>query len=287
VVSDERLVMALLAEGNPATELGDDAWTELNAATYLATLERRSSEMTQVDTKKSPRRTQPRSTTPWLIAAIIVGVLGVAAVVVSQAGEPAIPLAGADDDPQAVEAFKAVEAAYGLFNTGDPAWMEVRLRGSFFETEDEADAALSELTAKWSDEQAWDLQMVVSGCTSQGHGQWPDLVDKGVPAPSGYYFICETTKTDSVYEVAGVSVPGTYHWVVENGAVVAVTSEGSTSQADAFGIALTAWLREAHPEVAADITPLFEDPADVPATVEYAKEFVAQSPDYPIETGGS
>ncbi len=286
-MSDERHVMTLLVEGNPATELGDDAWTELNAATYLAMLERRSSEMTQMETKKSPQGTQRRSTTPWLVAAIVVAVLGVAAVVMSRGGEPTIPLTGADGDAQAVEAFKAVESAYLLFNTGDPAWVEVRLRGSFFETEDEADLALSEITASWSDEQAWDLQIEVSGCTSQGHGQWPEVVDEGVPAPSGYYFICETTQTDSVYEVAGVGIPGTYHWVVENGAVIAVKSDGATSQADAFGNAFTAWLREIHPEVAADITPLFGDPDDVPVTVEYAKEFVAQSPDYPIETGGS
>ena len=284
-MSDERIVMALLAEGNPATELGDDVWTELNAATYLATLERRSSEMTQVETKKVHKESKSRSATPWLAAAIVVGVLGAAAVLVGQADDSAIPLTGAD--PQAAEAFKAVEAAYSLFNIGDPAWVEIRIRGSFFETEDEADLALSEITAAWSDEQAWDLQIEVSGCTSQGHSQWPEVVDEGVPAPSGYYFICETTQTDSVFRVAGVSVPGTYRWVVENGAVVAVASESDTSQADAFGNAFMDWLREIHPEIAADITPLFGDPEDVPVTVEYAKEFVAQSPDYPADTSGS
>jgi hypothetical protein len=69
VVSDERLVMALLAEGNPATEVAQEASTGVPAATYLATLEQRSSDMTQLETKKS---TGPGRGIAWGIAGLAV-----------------------------------------------------------------------------------------------------------------------------------------------------------------------------------------------------------------------
>jgi hypothetical protein len=69
VVSDERLVMALLAEGNPATEVAQEASMGVPAATYLATLEQRSSDMTQLETKKSPG---PGRGIAWGIAGLAV-----------------------------------------------------------------------------------------------------------------------------------------------------------------------------------------------------------------------
>jgi hypothetical protein len=291
VVSDERLVMALLEEGNPATELGDDAWTEVNAATYLATLERRSSEMTQLETNKSRPESQRFWTTPWLAAAIAVIVLGVAVVVVNQANQDSIPLAGADGDPEATEAFKAVEAAYHAFNTGDPAWVEVRLRGSFFESQEDEEGLLSDLLARWPEDQATDPRLEVSGCVSQGHGEWPNVVDEGVPAPTGYYFVCETKMTNALYDVAGVQLSETQHWVVDNGAVVAVKGTGGTSEPDAFLNAFQSWLWQTHPDVAVELTQFFSnpetDPESVRTALEYAEEFVAQSDIYPLETSGS
>jgi hypothetical protein len=68
-VSDERLVMALLAEGNPATEVAQEASMGVPAATYLATLEQRSSDMTQLETKKSPG---PGRGIAWGIAGLAV-----------------------------------------------------------------------------------------------------------------------------------------------------------------------------------------------------------------------
>ena len=45
----------------------------------------------------------------------------------SQVAEvPTIPLTGAEGDRQAREEFKAVEAAFHAFNTGDPVWVEVK-----------------------------------------------------------------------------------------------------------------------------------------------------------------
>ena len=134
-MSDERLVMSLLAEGNPATEVAEDASTGVPAATYLATLEQRSSDMTELEIKKSEQESKRLWTTPWLVAAIAVIVLGVAAIVVNQSGVPAIPLEIADSDPQAREEFKAVEAAFHAFNTGDPMWVDVRDLGNAEETQ--------------------------------------------------------------------------------------------------------------------------------------------------------
>jgi hypothetical protein len=290
--------MALLEEGNPVTELGDDAWAEVTAATYLAILERRSSEMTQLETNKSRPESQRFSTTPWLVAAIAVIVLGVAIFVVNQANQDSIPLAGADGNPEATDAFKAVEAAYHAFNTGDPAWVEVRVRGSFFESQEEEDAFLTQILARWPEAQAANPHLEVSGCASQGDGEWPNVVDEGVPTPSGYYFICETTATDSLYDVAGVQVSETHLWVVNNGEVVAVKgSEGDGSEADLFLYRFESWLNATHPEVNAEltpifsdresVTPIFSDPESVPTVLEYAEEFVAKSDIYPIETSGS
>lgn len=294
-MSDERLVMSLLEEGNPATELGDDAWTDVPAATYLATLERRSSEMTQVETKKSRQESRRFWTTPWLVAAVAVIVLGVAAVVVNQANQDSIPLEAAAGNPEATEAFKAVEAAYHAFNTGDPAWVEVRLRGSFFESQEEGDAILSEQLATWLEGQVWNPHIEVSGCASQGHGEWPNLVDEGVSTPNGYYFICETSTTDSLYDVAEVRMAETFHWVVDNGVVLAVVSEDDGSETDAFLNAFEVWLRQNHPEVAAVIvdrmegapTPSGIDPEGVSTVLEYAEEFVAESDIYPTEPDSS
>jgi hypothetical protein len=282
--------MALLEEGNPATELEDDAWTETTAANYLASLDRRSSDMTQLETNNSRPEGHRLWTTP-LAAAIVVIVLGVAVVVVNQANQDSVPLAGADDASEATEAFKAVEAAYLAFNTGDPAWVEVRLRGSFFESQEDEDGLLSDQLALWPDYQAANPHLEVSGCASQGHGEWPDIVDEGVPAPTGYYFICEATKTDSLYDVAGVQLSETHHWVVDDGEVVAVKGSGGGTEPDAFLDAFQSWLWQTHPEVAGELVPFFSnpehDPGSIPTALEYVEEFVAQSDTYPLETNGS
>ena len=281
-MSDERLVMALLAEGNPATEDADDASTGVPAATYLATLEQRSSDMTQLETKKNEQESKRRWTTPWLVAAIAVIVLGVAAIVVNQAQVPAIPLAGADDDPQAAAEFKAVEAAYHAFNTGDPMWVDVRAMGNAEEMSDKDRAAdVVGLQA------AHDLnsRIDVSECQFRGYGDWSEVTDPGAPTPTGYYFMCQATETNSLWDIAGIQMSTTYYWVVDNGAVVAVKSREVNAEAVAFREAFDVWLEETHPEV--DVDTLMSNPESVPRGLEYAEAFVTQSDEYPIETAAS
>jgi hypothetical protein len=59
--------MALLAEGNPATEVAQGASTEITAATYLATFEQRGSVMTT--TEESAKTPGPGRGLAWAIAA--------------------------------------------------------------------------------------------------------------------------------------------------------------------------------------------------------------------------
>ena len=193
-----------------------------------AILEQRSSDLTQVETKRSEQESKRFWTRPWLVAAIVVIVLGVGVVLSTQmrssqvAEVPTIPLTGAEGDRQASEEFKAVEAAFHAFNTGDPVWVEVRHRGSAEELslEDHASGVLAIQAAH-----DMGSRIDVSGCYLRGHGDWNEVTDPGVPTPSGYYFICEAAETTSLWDMAGIQISTTYHWVVDNREVLAVLSK--------------------------------------------------------------
>ncbi len=89
MVSTESQVMALLEEGNPAIEVTETPWSETTAAAYLATLEHRSSEVTQLDTEQTEPTSPKRPLGPWLIAAAAAVILGVAIVLVTSNSETA------------------------------------------------------------------------------------------------------------------------------------------------------------------------------------------------------
>ena len=124
----------------------------------------------------------------------------------------------------------------------------------------------------------------VSGCFLRGYGDWSEVTDTGVPTPTGYYFICEAADSSSLWDMAGIQMSTTYHWVVDNGEVLAVFSQEDELEGVAFLEAFQIWLDETHPDVAADLNTLMGNPETVPAVLEYAEEFVAQSDEYPIET---
>ena len=81
-MTNESHVMALLEEGNPATELGDNAWSHLDAAAYLATLQERSSEMTELKTRALEKRRDPGTErrrprwVPVLVATVLALIVG-------------------------------------------------------------------------------------------------------------------------------------------------------------------------------------------------------------------
>jgi len=279
-VSNENHVMALLEEGNPAPELADDISTDVDAATYLAALEQRSRTMTVSETKETREQIPRRSNMPWLVAAIVVLVLAVGVAVLNQtktspvAGVPEIPLEGADDHPGAAEAFTAVEAAYAMLNTGDPAFAEIRV-------EEVEIAGYQTYLARV------EPRIDVSGCQARGSGEWSGVSDIGPVA--GHFFICEGMETNVLAAIAGLAAPSTLHWVVDDGAVVAVSDVGGGAfvGGDAFNDAFEDWLGTAHPE-ASGLAQLFSDGdlVDEEAKADllaYAEEFVAQSDVYPLE----
>lgn len=283
-MSNENHVMALLEEGNPAPELADDISTDVDAATYLAALEQRSRTMTVSETKETREQIPRRSNMPWLVAAIVVLVLAVGVAVLNQtktspvAGVPEIPLEGADDHPGAAEAFTAVEAAYAMLNTGDPAFAEIRV-------EEVEIAGYQTYLARV------EPRIDVSGCQARGSGEWSGewsgVSDIGPVA--GHLFICEGMETNVLAAIAGLAAPSTLHWVVDDGAVVAVSEVGVGAfvGGDAFNDAFEDWLGTAHPE-ASGLARMFTDGdlVDEEAKADllaYAEEFVAQSDVYPLE----
>jgi len=89
MVKTEDCLMAMYANANPI-ELVDllDA-VGVDHAAYLATLEQRSSDMTELDTKSTESKNPRRPIVPWLIAAGVAAVIGVAIIIAAQNTEEA------------------------------------------------------------------------------------------------------------------------------------------------------------------------------------------------------
>jgi hypothetical protein len=126
-VSNELRIMTLLAEGNPATELPPDAWSDPIA--HLTAIERRSSEMTMLEPKTSPEEIRrPFPTTTYVAAAVAVVVLGMGLFWINNATDEAAP-AGATsitDDATAPSAgmpwLTFVSERYGYSIEYPPDW---------------------------------------------------------------------------------------------------------------------------------------------------------------------
>lgn len=103
----ETQVLDLFEEGNPIPDLDGLEPIDLDAAAYLATLEQRSSEVTQVHVEKEDQK-QKKTVRPWLVAAGITILAGVALLVINQ--EDKTPVAG----PTAT-----VESYIEAYNAGD------------------------------------------------------------------------------------------------------------------------------------------------------------------------
>lgn len=146
----------------------------------------------------------------WLLALFVAGFLLVAC--------------GGDADSDEDAALAVIENAYELWNSGDAvAWVEVRERGSFWESDEQRTEVLSEVLG-WVEDRmtVYDVRYTEIDCESQGFGEWPGVADPGLPVAEGYYFICETevTSANPEFEVTEV-----FNWVVAEGEVIAVNSE--------------------------------------------------------------
>ncbi|MGB7860097.1 MAG: hypothetical protein WBM90_06340 [Acidimicrobiia bacterium] len=83
MITEER-AMVMFVEANPVPSRDDVAFAPDGGAAYLATLEQRSSEVTQLDTKGAQTGAKRGKRIPLLIAALLVVIVGVAVILISQ-----------------------------------------------------------------------------------------------------------------------------------------------------------------------------------------------------------
>ncbi len=106
----EETVMTIFVEANPAPDVDELDLVQTGSAAYLATLETRSSEVTQVDTRSEDQK-EKRTYWPWLAAAMIIVLVGLAVVLLNQ-GDDA-PVAGQTSPEEVLADYVAA------INSGD------------------------------------------------------------------------------------------------------------------------------------------------------------------------
>jgi hypothetical protein len=123
------------------------------------------------------------------------------------------------DDPEAA-ALSTVEAAYETFNSGDvDTWVEIRQGGSAFASDEERAEVAEDMADEITPEMEGGARYEGIQCESMGYGEWP-AADEG--PVEGYYLTRDTTYVDS----AGDEYPEAFEWVVADGEVIAVRSNG-------------------------------------------------------------
>jgi hypothetical protein len=94
-VNRETQVLALFEEGNPVPDLDALEPLDIDAAAYLATLEQRSTNVSQTSTRSEKTNDGKRTRTAWLVAAAAVVIIGVGAVVaINQSADDSPAAAG-------------------------------------------------------------------------------------------------------------------------------------------------------------------------------------------------
>jgi hypothetical protein len=92
VVTNEQRAKTLFAEANPVPDRDAFDLDDVGGTAYLATLEQRSSEMTQLDGDKTEPAEKTRSKMPWLVAALLALVVGVGFFVLNQSDDEVSPV---------------------------------------------------------------------------------------------------------------------------------------------------------------------------------------------------
>lgn len=83
---NERLNM-MLVDANPVPDVNQIDLVDKGAAAYLELVQRRSSELAQLDIKEESSQESKRSVMPWLVAAVLIAVVGLAAIFLAQDGD--------------------------------------------------------------------------------------------------------------------------------------------------------------------------------------------------------
>ena len=99
----EEHVVRFFDQANPIPDVELLDMEQIGAARHLATLEQRSSEVTQLDTEQTELTSRKRSMMPWLIAALLAAVVGVA-IIVSNQNPDEVPFVGEPTPTTVVDA---------------------------------------------------------------------------------------------------------------------------------------------------------------------------------------
>jgi hypothetical protein len=122
-VKTEEQVWTVLVETNPVPDVNQYGHDEDGGAAYLATLEPRSSEVTQLDAKQTESTSPKRSMVPWLIAAGVAAVIGVAVIIASLNTEEA-PVV---DQPTLTAGPVTIETELDLSDTPNGGTFEITI----------------------------------------------------------------------------------------------------------------------------------------------------------------
>lgn len=270
-----------MRHANPVPDHGIFEDASVNPHVFLtATKETLMSIETQQHTEPEPhqKRATTRRNVLVLIGTIAATVIAVA-IVASAANDDGIPVGNLSDDPAETQAFVAVEDAFGIYNSGDSTWVEIRDRGSVYELVLQQKRLEEHLLELFAATHAADAHLNVLGCESRGFGS-SDIADGG--PIEGYRFTCDAVRTDSFHGATGLSVDETFEWVVLGEEVVAVTSEFEYEPWVEYTSDFYGWLVREHPDVANEVTfvewqatKIFPSAESMPTVSEYLDEFAA------------
>lgn len=267
MITEER-AKRLFKEANPAPMSLEIEIDEPSVAAYLATLDERSSNVTETQTKNRPGREDASRTRPWIAAAAAVLVVALGAVLVNRANDTA-------SGPPEVS---AVLAAIESYNAGDiDGWI------SAFDPAAQSGWEHNGET-RYFDEIFMNANrelMITEPCTLVE----PNLVECGL---SGY---------DDFHGPAGLVETGPSTFQLNDQLLITDWEWESNccAQQITYTTSFNNWLSIVHPEVYASVDPpdldslpgWQSDPSDMAVAIEYVDEFVAQSRFYPLESSGS
>lgn len=272
-----------MRHANPVPDEGSLEDAVLRSRVFLTAKEETSMSIDtnqQAEAKPPQKRATRRRNVMALVGglALVVVAVAFAATVNNDDG---LVLTGAEGDPAATEAFVAVEDAYETFNSGDITWVEIRNRGSVYDSVRSQEESADTLRGLFVATHAADARIDVIGCQSYGFGTWPEIADDG--PIDGYRFACDAVRTDSLRAVAGLQLDEAFVWVVSDDEVVAVTTGPSQDELWMdYPQEFSFWLARTHPEIAAGVEfvewqgfRVFPMPESLPTVLEYVEEYEA------------